>query len=151
MTRNLQRGFSLIELMVVVAIIAILATFAVPAYQNYLMRSKYAHVIQAAQGPKLQVELCILDQGARDPCDGGNNGLPEDVTRAAPGGANAGANLPNFVNAIAILDGEITVTPTATDGFTAGDTFVMTPELLPTGAINWTRGGGCAAATRRLC
>ncbi|MGL5500067.1 MAG: pilin, partial [Plesiomonas shigelloides] len=54
-----QSGFTLIELMIVVAIVAILAAVALPAYQTYTLRAKYSEVIAAAGPAKTAVEVCV--------------------------------------------------------------------------------------------
>jgi type IV pilus assembly protein PilA len=53
--RKMQKGFTLIELMIVVAIIGILAAIAIPAYQDYTVRSKMSEVVLAASGPRTAV------------------------------------------------------------------------------------------------
>jgi type IV pilus assembly protein PilA len=55
MKRSMQKGFTLIELMIVVAIIGILAAVALPAYQDYTMRAKVSEVVLAASGGKTAV------------------------------------------------------------------------------------------------
>src|SRR5210317_1099308 len=55
MKRNMQQGFTLIELMIVIAIVAILVALAVPAYQDYTIRAKVGECINAAAVPKLQI------------------------------------------------------------------------------------------------
>ena len=55
MKRNMQQGFTLIELMIVIAIVAILVALAVPAYQDYTIRAKIGECVNAAAVPKLQI------------------------------------------------------------------------------------------------
>ena len=55
MKRSLQKGFTLIELMIVVAIIGILAAVALPAYQDYTLRAKVSEVVLAASGGKTAI------------------------------------------------------------------------------------------------
>jgi type IV pilus assembly protein PilA len=55
MKRSAQAGFTLIELMIVVAIIGILAAVALPAYQDYTVRSKVSEIVLAASGPKTSI------------------------------------------------------------------------------------------------
>jgi prepilin-type N-terminal cleavage/methylation domain len=56
-----QSGFTLIELMIVVAIVAILAAIAMPAYQSYTGKAKFSEVVTGATTVQQQVELCLLD------------------------------------------------------------------------------------------
>lgn len=58
---NKQQGFTLIELMIVVAIIAILAAIAIPQYQNYVARSQVSRVMSETSAVRTAVETCLLD------------------------------------------------------------------------------------------
>ena len=61
MKTSLQKGFTLIELMIVVAIIGILAAIAIPQYQNYIARSQVSRVMGETTSVRTAVEVCILD------------------------------------------------------------------------------------------
>ena len=58
---TVQKGFTLIELMIVVAIIGILAAIAIPQYQNYIAKSQVSRVVGETGGMKTSVETCLLD------------------------------------------------------------------------------------------
>ena len=80
---NTQKGFTLIELMIVVAIIGILAAVAIPQYQNYTVKAKVGKAITAAQTLKTEVALCAQETGALSNCDGGSNGVTADTSFTA--------------------------------------------------------------------
>lgn len=71
-----QHGFTLVELMIVVAIVAILGSIGVPAYQGYLQKAAMTDMLQTLAPYKTAVDLCALEQSDVAPCNAGSYGIP---------------------------------------------------------------------------
>lgn len=131
MNRNVQQGFTLIELMIVVAIIGILAAIAIPSYQDYITRSKVTELVLAADNCKTSVTEAYQS----------NNALPTDNNAAGCSSA-----VTKYVDSLTVADGVITVVGNFTNlGLSATGTFVLTPDAAGgvTAPIQWS----CTAST----
>jgi len=154
MKNKAQKGFTLIELMIVVAIIGILAAVALPAYQDYTKRAEFAETTLAAANLKTAVSVCSQTQGISNVgnCDPGAFGVPANVTAAAgiAGVALTGTGPAAAAGAGALGDTFIITATAATDSPNAAETYVLTGTLLASGAIAWAP-GVCSNTNANLC
>ena len=138
--KAVQKGFTLIELMIVVAIIGILAAIAVPQYQQYTKRGKFTEVLQATSALKTAIEICLQDQaGILTACDPGvlGSGVPPNVGIVG-----------KYVASVVSANSVITATAVSNNGM-AGEILTLSPLYSPTTGTQWTMGGSCLAAN--LC
>lgn len=144
-----QSGFTLIELMIVVAIVAILAAVALPAYQTYTTKARFTEVVSATGAYKTAIEICAQTTGAADgtlsTCDAGTNGVPANVSAA--NGNVATITVSDTTNAITATAVGTSAAPV--NGL-KGETYILVPTVA-SGKINWAANpsgsvGTCVAA-----
>ncbi len=144
--RKVQKGFTLIELMIVVAIIGILAAIAIPSYQNYTKKAKFTEVIQATSPLKQAIDECVQSQtlsaGAVTGCAPGSNGVPSAMPAAT-----------GFVASIGVdAGGSGKITAKATTAIDSTQpTYILNPTVDANGSVQWSLDAASTCKTLGLC
>ena len=125
--KKAQAGFTLIELMIVVAIIGILAAVAIPQYSNYTVKAKIASVLSSVASIKTAVGVCGQENGgALANCNSGDEGIPATFTTKE-------------IDGVVVTAGEIVITLADGIGTDVEGTITMTPSDDAAAAnLTWT-------------
>ncbi|MEO0576789.1 MAG: pilin [Pseudomonadota bacterium] len=132
--KKMQQGFTLIELMIVVAIIGILAAIAIPAYQDYTIRSQVSEGLNLAGAAKTAIAETYLDRGAA-PANRLAAGMTENVVDTSG----------KYVTQVEVTTGTITVTyGNDANAAIVGDTLGIQPFVTGDGSVTWLCGEATA-------
>jgi type IV pilus assembly protein PilA len=134
MKRSMQQGFTLIELMIVVAIIGILAAVALPAYQDYTVRAKVSEVVLAASGGKTAISEAYQTLGHMPAADSAGITSQDSPYVASTAYTYTSSTV-----------GVITATASTKESKISGSTIILTGTADTNGVVTWVCTGTIAA------
>lgn len=131
--KQITNGFSLLELLIAIAIVAVLAAVAIPSYLQHLREGEFKETVDAANALKQPVTACIERNKGVANCIQGTHAIPAAVVVSAtkPG--------------VTVNAGEITAISATTDHYgVANSTYILTPIYTASSPVKWiASGGGC--------
>ena len=132
-----SQGFTLLELLITLAIVVVLALVAVSSYNNYIKKSYYQSIVVAADSYKKYVEACVKKQGGLSRCSHEGHTIPAELLHKEP----------HKLKSVMIDKGVIIMTPVIAKGISETDTYILTPHYdVKTKTIEWKSSGGACDA-----
>lgn len=131
--KALERGFTLIELMIVVAVIGVLTAVALPAYQNYFKKAAYSEILASMATFKTAVTDCYNTSGGLTGCNANSNGIPSAVANLTSG----------VLNSLSVTNGTVSATPNAIKGLLSTEACTLQPTSTADGRLTWAYRGPC--------
>ena len=147
MKKQMQKGFTLIELMIVVAIIGILAAVALPAYQQYTDKARFSEVVLSTSGIKSAVEVCAATTASNATylvdCIGGGGGGVID--------AGASGIVTSVLATSAVGGVRITATANGTYNAVVSPTYILDGTRSANGQVIWAELATATCVAAGLC
>ena len=138
---KMQKGFTLIELMIVIAIIGILAAIAIPSYQNYIKKAAYSEIPLAMSSIRTAVDTCYGIEKDLRKCDTAAS-IGETLPKNLSGKALNKIEMATATEAGTVAN-MITATPNAYKGIAASETCIINPAPDSSDRLIWTYSGDC--------
>lgn len=143
-----QRAFSLIELMVVVAIVGVLTAVAFPRYQNFIAKAEFIETRMAVGAVKIAVEICVQTLGMANSksCVNGKHGIPANIdlqdTDVADDqiGLVLSGTAPGKSDAVTENDNFIITTTASKESINSGERYTLTGTFNANGQLLWDEG-----------
>ena len=143
MLKENEKGFSLVELMVVLAVVSLLAMLTLPTYRNFILKAEFIETKMAIGAVKVSFDVCVQNMGLAKAklCSHSRYGIP-GKSQAAEGmaGVELAGDIYSKTGSLA-EDDKVTITATApTDSGNQGETYTLTGKLKQGGRIEWDDG-----------